>query len=308
MKRIDTKKHLRFPTSAETIGFIQEMIFLSAKIASLGGSNYILDGCVKTGTSWSSGTVIVNGEIIPFQGGQELPNVLIQENKKGVQVYDEFYSDIYIDRVLIFGAGTGSVAWSTFSRLPSISDIQENKLEKTLFTTHAADDDIHVSSQEKTKWNGSSVPVGSIEIWAGDAGNVPSNWKVCDGSTLPILDYPALYAVVGSKYGTVTSLTFPLPNLKKRFVVGYDSSNDEYSPVGKTGGEEKHALIEDENAPHFHEIPLDDSSDTVSGKFMEVTIQDDASTKTFKTTSSGKGTAHENRPPYMAMLYIIKAK
>ena len=290
--------------SAETLGFMQSMIQMAAKVASLGGSNYILDGCVKTGTSWSAGTVIVNGEIMPFQGGQELPNVVVQETKKGVQVYDQSFSDIYIDRVLIFGVGTGSMAWSTFSRLPSISDLQSNKLEKASFDVHADDEDIHVTTGDKTKWNGSSVPVGSIEIWSGNAGNVPTNWKVCDGSTLPILDYPELYAIVGAQYGAVTALTFPLPNLKQRFVVGYDSANTEYSPVGRTGGEEKHGLTENENGQHCHTVPRS------SGNYTTIAVGNGNTDGgyTINTGESGLGVPHENRPPYMAMLYIIKAK
>jgi microcystin-dependent protein len=47
-------------------------------------------------------------------------------------------------------------------------------------------------------------------------------WKRPDGSSLLIADYPDLYAVIGTRYGSATALDFKLPNFTTRFVRGWD--------------------------------------------------------------------------------------
>jgi microcystin-dependent protein len=41
----------------------------------------------------------------------------------------------------------------------------------------------------------------------------PQNWALCDGRTLNINEYSALFALIGIKYGGDGRSTFQLPNL-----------------------------------------------------------------------------------------------
>ena len=50
--------------------------------------------------------------------------------------------------------------------------------------------------------------------------NCPPNWAPCDGRTLAIADYPALYALVGTTYGGDGQQTFGLPDLRGRVPMG----------------------------------------------------------------------------------------
>ena len=59
------------------------------------------------------------------------------------------------------------------------------------------------------------TPVGAITIWAGGAETtttqdfaVPAGWLACDGSIIYQSAYPALYSVIGTKYGGAP----PIPN------------------------------------------------------------------------------------------------
>ena len=59
------------------------------------------------------------------------------------------------------------------------------------------------------------TPVGAITIWAGGAETtttqdfaVPAGWLACDGSIIYQVAYPALYSVIGTKYGGAP----PIPN------------------------------------------------------------------------------------------------
>lgn len=61
--------------------------------------------------------------------------------------------------------------------------------------------------------NYSSLP-GTLKLLAGStATNVPTGWKVCDGSAASTSTYSALFDVIGYYYGQLTTGTFYLPNL-----------------------------------------------------------------------------------------------
>lgn len=61
--------------------------------------------------------------------------------------------------------------------------------------------------------------VGEIRLFAGDY--APVGWALCDGSTLSINDYQALYSLLGNSYGGNSTIgTFGLPDLRGRAVVG----------------------------------------------------------------------------------------
>ena len=62
-----------------------------------------------------------------------------------------------------------------------------------------------------------SVPPGTIIHYAGRT--VPSGWLICNGANVSRTDYAALFAAIGTIYGTGDgSTTFGLPNLDGRFL------------------------------------------------------------------------------------------
>lgn len=70
--------------------------------------------------------------------------------------------------------------------------------------------------------------VGSLISVAWDTGgNIFTDslgrlWKRADGSALNVADYPDLYAVIGTRYGSNTAADFKLPNFTTRFLRGWD--------------------------------------------------------------------------------------
>jgi len=73
--------------------------------------------------------------------------------------------------------------------------------------------------------------VGEIRLvpwnWA------PDGWFLCNGQTLQITQYQALYALIGNTYGGDGRTTFMLPNLQGR-VVGGLATNQGTLPAGVT--------------------------------------------------------------------------
>lgn len=63
--------------------------------------------------------------------------------------------------------------------------------------------------------------MGEIRGFSGDY--APRNWAVCQGQTLPISEYSALYAVMGTSFGGDGRSTFKLPDLRGRIPWDKDS-------------------------------------------------------------------------------------
>ena len=173
------------------------------------------------------------------------------------------------------------------------------------------------------QWTGSAwaaatppagMPSGGIIMWSGSIASIPSGWFLCNGSN-----------------GT--------PDLRDRFIVGAGSSYG----VGATGGANTVTLSTSQIPAHNHTfsgttstrsltgninfggngIPSNDGNGIVSatnptgaqqagfgsGAVNENLFIDASHNHTISGTtgSTGSGSSHENRPPYFALAYIMKA-
>ena len=133
-----------------------------------------------------------------------------------------------------------------------------------------------------------TVPVGGIIMWSGSENDVPDGWALCNGQT-----------VEGQK----------TPDLRGRFVVGAGGA---YA-VGNTGGVETVKLTIDQIPSHSHNI----SAKTVgyagswNAKAEAVTFDDssrDNGRRSILGGAVGGSQAHENRPPYYALSFIMRVK
>ncbi|RKH11191.1 tail fiber protein [Corallococcus sp. CA053C] len=64
-------------------------------------------------------------------------------------------------------------------------------------------------------------PIGSIVAWAGTVDRIPSGWRVCDGASLKISEWPELYSAIGKSWGG-NDTHFNVPDLRGRFLRGVD--------------------------------------------------------------------------------------
>lgn len=55
--------------------------------------------------------------------------------------------------------------------------------------------------------------IGEISIFAGDF--APSGYMFCEGQELPINQHPALFSILGNKFGGDGKTRFALPDLRK---------------------------------------------------------------------------------------------
>ncbi|HUH35153.1 MAG TPA: hypothetical protein VL022_04905 [Moheibacter sp.] len=145
------------------------------------------------------------------------------------------------------------------------------------------------------------VPTGAIVMWAGAINQIPAGWKLCDGQN-----------------GT--------PDLRARFVVGYDDREVDYNAIGKTDGRKFVQLTEQQLPKHTPKgtVTIPPHSHTINGAIRSGGTQSNALTNKSNTPHStisntgsagggtftanmqeiGGGAAHENRPPYYTLAFI----
>jgi microcystin-dependent protein len=124
-----------------------------------------------------------------------------------------------------------------------------------------------------------TIPLGGIIMWSGATNAIPPGWALCNGTTAN---------------GRVT------PDLRSRFVVGAGS---DYA-VGATGGSNTVTLTLNQIPSHSHTYTYRGSSEDGGG----VSSSYWRSTSTATTSAVGGGEAHENRPPYYALCFIMRVQ
>jgi microcystin-dependent protein len=172
MNNIDFTNPGGFPLDTNAIDFLQVTFASSINaLTALGGDNFILSGCVTVGSNVSSGWVVINGELLPFQGGIAQTKVLIRETKQPVRFQDLILKDVYITRFVVFGTGVGEILFSTLKPVESLLAIKSDLT--------AIQDALALIV---------SVPTGVIVAWGGEYDAIPVGWHLCDGSSPGIPD------------------------------------------------------------------------------------------------------------------------
>lgn len=77
--------------------------------------------------------------------------------------------------------------------------------------------------------------LGAISAFSGTY--APANYMLCQGQSLPINQYNALYAIVGPTFQSPSPITFVLPNLAGSALIGTGTSptTEQESVLGQTG-------------------------------------------------------------------------
>lgn len=107
-----------------------------------------------------------------------------------------------------------------------------------------------------------ALPLGTIQMYplatAPAATTNGGTWLLCDGASLSRTTYSALYALIGTTYGSVDGNTFTLPDMRARSPIGYNTatiSGRSTRALALGSGVETHALSTGELAAHSHAIP-----------------------------------------------------
>lgn len=290
-----------FPLDTEGLNFLQDMVKQVFALAGLGGQNYILSGCVEMSGMVSEGLIVISGELVYFAGGTKKTYIAISETKGGVTNGDNTYPEAYSTRTAGF-ADAGVLLWSSFAQVPTNLEL----LSKINAITGDAP--------------------GVVKMWAGLLVKIPTDYMLCNGDILSVATYPSLFENIGAAHGGDGVNSFCLPDLRQRFIVGYDSSKTGYSLIGNKGGAETVSLTTDQLPAHNH--VKNQTFDKLSARASDISINGSPSgidsgaadqefnvgnmTTPLWTEATiqivGDNQAHENRPPFFVLAYIIKVK
>lgn len=78
------------------------------------------------------------------------------------------------------------------------------------------------------------IPPGTIWDYAGNT--IPESWVECDGKYYQRTAYPALFAAIGTTWGSSTGTNFRVPDLRGAVTAGVDPSETAFNAVAKTVG------------------------------------------------------------------------
>lgn len=144
-------------------------------------------------------------------------------------------------------------------------------------------------------------PGTNPQLYSGAIGSIPEGWQLCDGTN-------------GS------------PDLRSRFIVGYDPADTDYDAIGKNGGAKKVTPAGSNASTNVNITVSRDGWGTSGGPLGNVAagrlvvgsgVNENAeSLESLRAAGSNQsassshthaftGTEHENRPPYYVLAYII---
>jgi microcystin-dependent protein len=151
--------------------------------------------------------------------------------------------------------------------------------------------------------------VGEIRMFGGNF--APAGWAFCNGQLLPISQNAVLYTVIGTTYGGDGQETFGLPNLLSRIPFHQGPA----LPLGQIAGAESVTLNRNELPSHSHAAQAFNGAASSSEPAGNVWAEwgdapyaagpPDVPMDASAISSVGNGLPHENRPPFMALTFII---
>lgn len=284
-KRIGFTNNGGFPLTQYTLDWMQASYrnaFMG--LAGFFGDKFIVSGMDEVGGNVTNGWLSYGGELIPFVGGAIAADIVVIETPVSRQFEDNLSHDVYFEKVAQFG-GPATFAYADLVRRESILSAS-----------------------------------GEIKMWSGLIAKIPSGWALADGATKNIADYPKLFANISNVFGGNGTTTFALPNLKSKFIVGYDAADADYNAVGNAGGVKVNILT-------AGNMPILPGGDVAAGSWglIKRTTVGEAKTINAAVDAIDSGnqpdlmdipqkvqipgaanTPVENRPPFFTLAYIIK--
>ena len=151
------------------------------------------------------------------------------------------------------------------------------------------------------------------QIMPASFGYAPKNWAQCNGATLPISQYQALFSLLGVAYGGNGVTTFLLPDLRSRTPYGAGGNY----VLGQVGGTENVTLLSNQIPQHVHTAAYSSQNgaarspaNALYGNTGSNAIYADASSTQVPLNQAtvggtGQNLPHSNIQPYSVLNFCI---
>lgn len=206
-----------WPGSATFFKYQQEQMLQLQQLSLLGGTNYILSGCEDDGLGgFTSGFVVIDGEVLPFIGAVAEPKVVITQTPTNKDFFDDVSRPFYLAKTASFGTGGTEYTWADFKRNDPNNGVlaRLDKMERMLKPLMGYD-------------SGGTTYYGSWLLWNRPAIEIPAGWEAV-----------------------------PDADIKGRVFVAVDEADPDFEDETKFGGAKTHTLTIAEMPSHDHPLPL----------------------------------------------------
>jgi len=146
----------------------------------------------------------------------------------------------------------------------------------------------------------------------------PRGWATCDGQLMAISQNTALFSLLGTTYGGDGRTTFALPNLQGSSPMHWDQGPglSDYQ-LGQSGGSSAVTLPNSQMPLHGHSLQASASAATTGAPTGTEVLAGTPDTaiyggaanltpmSTGALTPAGGSAPHNNRQPYLGLLFII---
>jgi len=160
---------------------------------------------------------------------------------------------------------------------------------------------------------------GVLLPWSGRYEDIPVNWLPCDGASLLRSEYPELFNVIGTKFGTADGEHFNVPDLRGLFLRGHDNSagNDGDSGsrttlcTGGCTGDNVGSYQADGFRCHTHSVNYAQrniQNDANSDEYIPTTNFGNENYGQQDTLPAGNLSTSESRPANKCTIWLVKGK
>lgn len=256
------------PLTADLMDDLQNAYTVFNVLGDVAGHLTILSGCEIQGTLVTPGIVVINGDVLYFEGGTISSTVYIHQ--QDIQkIFKNQQAKVLIEKKTVkFGNAAITYNWVDFVRIQTLKSIKESLATKA---EQAAVADLITRVQILEKKTAPIISGGVIMAWRRPLSELPAGWQEC-------IDF------------------------RGKTLVGVDPADPDFNTVMAEFGEKMHQLTIAELARHYHDVAEYAGQPGMNGNHLSAGTNGGSSPR---TQATGGDQPHNNVQP-SKMVYFIE--